>query len=563
MSRKPQKPQTPPPVAPSTPDRSWVRIAVGSALIVAAAVIVYLPAVHGAILWDDEVAVMDNPLVKTSNGLQRIWLTAEPTDYFPVTYSSFWFEWRLWEKSTTGYHATNILLHALNAVLVWLALRKLKVPGAWFAGMIFAVHPVCVASVAWITERKNVLSLFFALLAVYSWLEFEDGRKRRWYAAALAAFALALLAKTSVVMPPFVLLGCAWWLRGKLGKGDVLRAAPFFALSLTLGLVTIWFQTHKAIGPEPLPPDHFLSLGARIGWAVWFYIGKLALPIHLSMVYPRWDVDGHNLISFLPDIALATLIVAACVYRKSWGRPLLFSLRAFVITLFPILGFFKMYFTKYSFVADTWQYLCMISIIALGVGVVARAAQRRGGWGRRMAIGAGVLLVISLGALAWRQAHLYVSQEALWRDTIRESPRSWVAHGNYGVVLSRQGRTRESIKHLEAGLISDPRDLWLHVDLALELSRTGRIDEALTHFDLALQFRPEAEARIRYSKGAALADHKRFEAAVVQTEKSLALDPKNADCERILGSALLNIGRLPEAVAHLRKSIALDPNEPE
>jgi len=186
--------------------RSPLRIAAGVALIFLLAFAVYWPALRGQFVWDDLLLVDKNPLVKGEAGLRSIWFQAD----FPLTTLAFWVQWLMWGKNPAGYHIVNVLLHALNAVLVWRVLARLRIPGAWIAGMIFAAHPVCVASVAWISELKNTLSLGFFLLSFWFYLKFDrqtvDGKVNQganlWYWLSLAAFLLALLSKTSTVMLP-------------------------------------------------------------------------------------------------------------------------------------------------------------------------------------------------------------------------------------------------------------------------------------------------------------------------------------------------------------------------
>src|ERR1017187_4158122 len=205
-------------------------------LIVLIMLAAYLPALRGGFVWDDYVLITENRMVTASDGLQRLWFTTEAPDYYPLTSSLWWLEWRWWGNRAAGYHVVNVLLHAVNAVLVWLVLRRLKIPGAWLAGLVFALHPVNVATAAWISEQKNTLSMLFFLMAILLYLKSDEEGGWRWYGMSLAAFLLALLSKAAVAMLPVVLLGCIWWRRGKIRWAEVARCLPFFALSLVLGL---------------------------------------------------------------------------------------------------------------------------------------------------------------------------------------------------------------------------------------------------------------------------------------------------------------------------------------
>jgi len=393
--------------------------ALGAGLFVLA-VLLYLPAMGSGFIWNDDSFVYNNDLITRPGGLWKFWFSTEPPDYFPLTSTMLWVEWRLWGDDATGYHVVNVLLHAASCVLLWRVLRAMAVPGAFLGGLLFAVHPVNVESVAWITERKNTLPVALFLGSVLMYLRSEPGegsgadeeagasgagrgradragRRRGLYAGSLALHALALLAKTSVVIQPLALLLGAWWMRRRIRLSDLKRTAPFFVLSLAFGLVTIWYQTHSAIGETVVRDDGFASRLAIAGWAVWFYLYKAVLPIDLAFVYPRWEADVGWWPTWIP-LALLVVGVGALVRhrRTRWGAPLFVATAFYLMALLPILGFVDIYFMLYSLVADHWQYVALIGFVALAGGAMAGL----GRWvGRRVGYGAAGL---ATGRRGWR-----------------------------------------------------------------------------------------------------------------------------------------------------------------
>ncbi len=580
--------------ADSAPAPWWQRSWLLGLLLVAVTFIAYVPVWHAGFIWDDDAFLTENPLIRLPGGLYRIWCTTAAPDYFPATSTTLWLEWRLWGANPLGYHLVNLLLHAASALLWWCVFGRLRIPGAWLVEAILAVHPVNVESVAWVTERKNTLSMFFYVLALLSYLRFEDGGRRRWYGVALGAFVLALLSKTAPAPLPVVLLGLAWWRRGRVGRSDLLRSLPFFAVALVLGVVTVWFQYHRAIGSAVVRADSFLARMAGAGWAVWFYLWKVFVPLNLMFVYPRWHIATTDLLSFVPGLLAVAGLVACWFYRRQWGKPALFALGYFVLMLLPVLGFLNITFFRYSLVADHWQYFAILGPIALLVSGV-HAAWRR--WQGRLSpvagsAAAGVVLVV-LGALTWRQCGMYKDMETLWRRTIAQNSEAILAYHNLGYVLLQRGDLDDGIAYLREALARDPGLVEAHYNLGMALLQRNDADAAIAEFKTALDLQPDHafarnnlalalarkklvpealtqlrielekhpdDAMAHFNLGNLLYEGGQVDEAIEELQKAVAAQPRFAAAQNALGNALLERARVDEAVAHLQKAREVSPN---
>jgi tetratricopeptide (TPR) repeat protein len=554
-------------------------------LLVAVILMAYQPVWHAGFIWDDDEFLTDKPVIKSvdfksADCLYRVWFTTSLPDYYPMTASMLWLEWRLWANNPLGYHLANVLLHALSAILLWRVLQRLNLPGALLAASLFALHPVNVESVAWISEGKNTLCMFFYLGTLLFWLKFEDSGRRRWYGLALAGFALALFSKSAVAPWPVVLLGIAWWRRGRLEWKDVRRAAPFFVMAAAVCWVTVWFHYHRAIGNEVIRTDGFWSRLAGAGWAVWFYLYKAVLPLNLAFVYPRWQINARNMLSYIPLVLLAAAFVLCWRWRRGWGRGLFFGLAYFVVMLLPVLGFLNIYFMRYSLVADHWQYFAIIGPIALAAAII-----------RRPVVAAALLL--ALGALTWKQCGMYAKVETLWQTTLRLNPNCWMAHGNLGdrfaqlgrideaiaqyqqalemkpdleearrnlgVSFSKLGRMDEAISEYKKALEIQPDDVETHVNLGNIYCQLGQMDEAILHYRKALEIQPDnAEAHV--DLGNSFLQLGRMNEAIPQYQKALEIKPRFAEAENNLGACLYHQGRMDEAIAHYQKAVGIKPD---
>jgi tetratricopeptide (TPR) repeat protein len=553
---RPARPTSPPaPAANGLPAAAWF------GLLLLAALVAYGPALRGDFLWDDAGHVTA-PELRSLGGLARIWLEPGTTQqYYPLLHSAFWLEHRLWGDAVLGYHLVNVLQHALAATLFGLVLRRLAVPGAWLAAAVFLLHPVCVESVAWISEQKNTLSTAFFLAATLAWLRFEEDRRPARYAAATLWFAAALLAKTVTATLPAALLVVAWWRRGRLSwRDDVLPLLPWLVLGVAAGLGTSWVETH-AIGAQggdfALGPVERVLLAGRVAW---FYLGKLVWPADLAFFYPRWTVDAGAWWQWLFPLAVLGVLAAATWWSRRDRAPLA-AVLLFGGLLFPVLGFVNVYPFVFSYVADHFQYLACLSPIAFLTAAAIRGTSllRWPAWSGPLAAG-GLLLL--LGSLSWRQAHMYRDVFSLYETTLARNPGSWVAHLNLGTALDDAGRPVDSLPHLQRALELKPDFPETLNSLANVLNQLGRAAEAKPLLERALQLQPRfAAAHNTY--GVTLMTLGRFTEGVASFRQALAITPDAVLTHVNLAWALAQAGRGEEALAEFAAARQRHPDEPD
>jgi protein O-mannosyl-transferase len=556
--------------------RRRARTVGAAAALVVLIVISYLPALNGGYVWDDDRLLTANPNMQSFEGLVRTWTDPQSNnDFYPLSHSSFWLEYRLWGLEPFGYHLNNVLLHAVNAILVWRILRRLAVPGAWVAAAVFALHPVQVESVAWVSERKSVLGGLMCLAAVWlfvrAYLVGDDlpPRRRRWlYVLSLACYGLALLARPVTMAAAGVLPLLVWWKRGRLTRWDAARVAGYLALAAPMAALTIWLQYHHVgatgEGFDYSPPERVLIAGRVLV----FYVGKLFWPVDLTFSYDKWPIDVAVWWQWLFPAAAAAGLAGLALLRRRVGRGPLAAALVFVVMLSPALGFINVYWHQYYFVADHMQYLACLGVIGMAVagaaalfgrlgmrdrsaesvaGRVPRAAcppvsseqltGRQAARGTRVGTGSGgpslyavivaAAVLVVLGGLTWQQCGIYKDAETIWLDTLRKNPQSWMARNNLGVYYNRQG---------------------LH-------------DKAAEEFREALRLKPDHAGALN-NLGSVLAHEGRHEEAIALYRRSISLKTDHTSAYSNLGVSLVALGRTEEAVSAFREALRVNPGDP-
>jgi tetratricopeptide (TPR) repeat protein len=528
------------------------------ALLAAATLLAYHPAWRGGILWDDD-AHLTSAALQPADGLRRIWLEIGATQqYYPVAHSAFWIFHQLWGDNPLGYHLVNVALHVFSACVLATILRRLAVPGATLAAVIFALHPVQVESVAWMTELKNTLSGAFYMTAALVYLEFDRTRERWRYWLALGLFVLALLTKTVTASLPAALLIVFWWQRGRIDwKRDVRPVVPFFALGAASGLFTAWVERTFIIGT--VVSDYSLGLVERMllaSRAILFYLAKLVWPADLMFVYPRWTISASDVIQWLAPVAVVALFVALWVLRTRTRAPLA-GFVFFVVTLVPALGFVDVFPFRYSFVADHFQYVASVGIIALAAAALARAVPGGRAWAATLA----VIIGAPLAFLTWQQSHLYADATTLYRTTIAQNPSAWMAYNNLADIELR--KPTPDYARAEADLVAslqlNPRNPEAHNNLGALRERLGRNDEAIAEYTEAVRLLP-GYADAQENLGLALNAAGRHDDAILQLKSAIAKKSGNPFSHDALATSLLSVGRKDEAVAEYREALRLQPD---
>ncbi len=531
-----------------------IRAVLFGMILATATIFAYHPAWHGDFIWDDDEYVTKNPLLTAPDGLRRIWFSLDsPSQYFPLVYTTFRIERALWGLEPTGYHWTNIFLHVTNALLAWRLLARLKVPGAALAAAIFALHPVQVESVAWITERKNVLMGVFFLLTLLAWNNFVEARDRRrgiHYGLALLSCAFALSSKSTACTLPAALFLILWIKRRPVDWRRFLQILPFALLGLGMGVVAVWWERYHQGTHGKIFEIGVIERVLIASRAIWFYTWKLVWPTALTFSYPRWNVSASDPLAYSWLLICAACCAAIYFARRYVGRSVEVAAVFFVATLSPMLGFIMLYTFRYTFVADHYQYIASLGPIALAAVGMNKVPVLSG---ERKAILRGILcagLLSLLFVLTWRQSGMYANSETIWRTTIARNSHSSMAHNNLGLVLLSRGAADEAFSQFESAKS--------HTNLGVVLASKGLADEAFSQFRTALEIDPN-DPKAHHNLGNVLLQRGQLDEGIGHFRRALMIDPNYPEAHNSLGTAQLGKGEVDAAIDHFKAAIKLQP----
>ena len=556
-TKRPAPPPTRSPASAATITGDWFAPPLAAPVLALLVTVSYGPAFFAGFVWDDAVFT-EAGAIQDWSGLFRIWLSPRALEneghYWPLVYTTFWLEHKLWGFAPAGYHIVNVLLHIANTLLLWRLAERLAVPGAWAIAAVFAVHPLHVESVAWVIERKDLLSGLFYLAAFLTWIRFVERPRPGRYLLVLALFALGMLCKSIVVTLPAALAIWHWWKQGRISGTDLLRLAPLAAAGAAIAALDVSFYNER----EPVSLGYTAVERMLIAaQALWFYVGKLLWPGGLAVIYPHWEVSAGNPAGWARLAAAAAAVAGLWLLRHRLGRGPLAGVLFFAVTLSPVLGFVDYGYMQFSFVADRHQYLAGIGLIAVLVGAAARGASRLPAW-RKGAAGAAAVVLVVLGALTWRHAEIYRDGITLFNHVIAHNPTARFAHRNLGEALTKLGKWEEALAAFRVAVAQTPDDARDHSNVGAALIMLDRHDEAEEPFRRALALDPKSTYALQ-NFASLRTRQQRYREALDLFRRLVRVDPRNPSAHHGMGTALYFLERPEEALASLERALALDP----
>ncbi len=524
--------------------------------------VVYYPAIDGTLLWDDWQYTVGNPFLGSWEGLLQIWKAPHTggLPYFPLTFSTFWLEHYLWGGNLWFDHILSILLHIGNAFLVIKVLQKLRLQGGWWVAALFALHPVHAESVAWVSERSNVLSTFFYLLTLHCYLRFLQDFRWKSYWMAQGFFLLALFAKPATCMLPVILILLTHYLQKRLSIKILLPVLPFFIFALIVGLLTIHAESQMGINQvvelDFTVVQHFF-LANHI---FLFYLSKLLFPYPLMAAYPLWELELGTWNTFWPVLVNFGLIAAlSMLWWKNYGRAA-YAFLYFGVSLFPVLGFFNTSIFTKTYVADHFQYLPSLGIFVLIVQTGMWAIEK-GGLHKTIGQWVGVSVLLVLGFLSWDRSFVFRSGELLWQDAIAKEPTLFTPYRMLGNIYLQHGKYQMAVEQLSQAIKNkgDGEYPEAYFDRGSAYTLLQQHEQAIADFTQLIQWN-ENDYKAYSNRGVIYLNTKQYAAAIADFTKVIELAPNPAKSYHGRGTAYFQLGSYQQAVEDYTKSIEFYPD---
>jgi protein O-mannosyl-transferase len=538
--------------------------------LIAITIISYLPIFSAGFIWDDEGHV-PRPDMVNGEGLKQIWLNWTYTQqYYPVLNSFFWLQYQCFKYTPLGYHSVNLVLHILIALLLVIAVKKLLAGRvseesasltAWLSAVLFAIHPVGVETVAWISEQKNTLSTVFYLVALIVFFQFQKKRSLGLYVSATCLFILAILSKSVTVTLPISILLISLWRDGYRNiKHDLLALLPWIVVGCTVGLGTAWLETHHVGAQGSAFELNFLERFILAGRIIWFYVAKLLWPSELMFIYPRWHIDYSQWYG----IALVSVLLITLIYYRNRIPSIVLCVFGFGVSLFPALGFFNVYPFVFSYVADHFQYLASLWLFVLCAGFITACYSKLKINLRIFGYLFFVLLLSFLGWKTYAYSKTFSNLDILYKSTLAKNPEAWLAHDNLGVELAKAGKITEAIEQYQLAIKYNPNYAHSHNNLANAYAKLGMWENAEKEYSKALEI-DSSFYETELNWGNSLADRQLYDLAITHYVRALKIHPSDAQIEYHLGSAYANLGNFIVAIEHFKAAIKYNPEfaEPE
>lgn len=541
-----------------------------------AVLVAFGPALDGGFVWDDNRYITQNPVMVAENGLLKIWtdVRALPSPY-PLTVSLFYAQFQMWGLNAGGYHAVSLLMHVATVLLVFWLLLRLRVRAAWLAAMLFALHPIQVETVAWISEQKNIFSTLLGVGFLHAWLSHQRNGGWGVYAAAIALFILALFAKT--VTQTFVGTAFLIWLldrkreelhaqiRSWAGLGA--RIAPFVVISVVFAIATVLWEKKQTGATEDviqLTANGRLQIAARVPW---FYLLKGLWPMDIMAIYPRWDTTEIGIAQIAFMIGTSAALAWAAWGSVARARPCALAAAHFLGSLAPVMGFLNFSTMIHSFAADHYQYVAAMGWmlpLAWLIDALASRAPKAFPFARRIVIGCALasLLVISNG-----ESRHYHDLESLFGRCVSKNPTAWNAHYNVGHALNAEDRLDEALVAYEEALRLNPDFEDAINGIGVLQLKTGDFLSAEKSFRRALEIEPNYfDARQNLIASLLMLGEQEMGAnnlasAETRISEALTLDDSSVDALYYMAQLRLRQSRPAEAITVLERALQISPGD--